>query len=148
MVAADDLPLRDDLKGQHPYGAPQINVPVRLNTNENPFAPPPAVVAAITRRVTDVATSLNRYPDRQALALRTSLAAYVSGVTRNDAPHRTIGAECVWAANGSNEVLQQLLQAFGGPGRSALGFEPTYSMHSLICRGTGTNYIVAPRAAD
>jgi histidinol-phosphate aminotransferase len=135
-----DLPLRDDLHGQTPYGAPQLDVDVRLNTNENPFSPSAAVVASITEHVAEAAADLNRYPDRDAVALRGALASYVSqrtgvGVTPGG----------VWPANGSNEVLQQLLQAFGGPGRSAVGFEPSYSMHRLICRGTGTDYVAYPR---
>jgi histidinol-phosphate aminotransferase len=115
MKGLDWLPLREDLRGRTPYGAPQLDVPVRLNTNENPHPPPADVVAAIARAVSDAASSLNRYPDREALALRGDLAAYLGhGLT----------ADSVWAANGSNEVLQQLLQAFGGPGARALGFEP------------------------
>jgi histidinol-phosphate aminotransferase len=139
-MGLDDLPLRDDLRGRTPYGAPQLDVAVRLNTNENPFSPSAAVVASITGRVAEVAAGLNRYPDRDAVALRDALARYVS---------QRVGSEVqpsgVWPANGSNEVLQQLLQAFGGPGRAALGFEPTYSMHRLICRGTGTDYLTHTR---
>jgi histidinol-phosphate aminotransferase len=131
------LPVRDDLRGATPYGAPQLDVAVRLNTNENPYPPPPEVVADVTRAVTEAATTLNRYPDREALDLRTDLAAYVGHTP-----------EGTWAANGSNEVIQQLLQAFGGPGRTALGFEPSYSMHRLISLGTGTGWIEAHRADD
>ena len=138
-----DLPLREDLRGQTPYGAPQLDVSVRLNTNENPFAPSPDVAAAIVERVAQVATGLNRYPDRDAVALREALARYATD--RTGTPVKSSG---VWPANGSNEVLQQLLQAFGGPGRRAIGFEPTYSMHRLICRGTGTDYVASARAAD
>lgn len=139
----DSLPLRDDLRGQVPYGAPQLDVAVRLNTNENPFGPSEAVKDSISERVAAAAHSLNRYPDRDAVALRRALATYVSR-----ASSVMVGPDEVWPANGSNEVLQQLLQAFGGPGRTALGFEPTYSMHRLIARGTGTTYLESARAAD
>ena len=135
----NDLPLRDDLRGRSPYGAPQLDVPVVLNTNENPHAPSPALAKALAEAVADTATGLNRYPDRDALRLREELAAYLGhGLT----------AAGVWAANGSNEILQQLLQAFGGPGRTAMGFEPSYSMHPIISRGTGTEWVAVPRDAD
>ncbi len=140
MATADSLPIRDDLRGQQPYGAPQIDVPVRLNTNENPFPPSSAVVDSVTRRVAAAAATVNRYPDRDARELRKGLASYVRRSTGC-----AVTAESLWPANGSNEVLQQLLQAFGGPGRRALGFEPTYSMHRLICRGTGTEYVSSRR---
>jgi histidinol-phosphate aminotransferase len=143
MGRADELPVRDDLRGLSPYGAPQLSVNVQLNTNENPFAPSPAVVADIAAAVTEAATTLNRYPDREALDLRRDLASYLT---------RTTGVQLdqtqVWAANGSNEVLQQLLQAFGGPSRTALGFEPSYSMHPILSRGTGTTWISGSRNAD
>jgi histidinol-phosphate aminotransferase len=139
VTSLDGLPLRDGLRGLIPYGAPQLDVPVRLNTNENPHPPTPAVVADIARAAADAAASLNRYPDREALALRADLAAYLGhGLT----------AEAVWAANGSNEVLQQLLQAFGGPDRLALGFEPAYSMHRLIALGTSTGWVAGQRRPD
>jgi histidinol-phosphate aminotransferase len=131
------LPVRDDLRGAAPYGAPQLDVPVRLNTNENPYPPPPEVVADLAEALAQTASSLNRYPDREASALRADLARYAGHV-----------AEGTWAANGSNEVIQQLLQAFGGPGRTALGFEPSYSMHRLIALGTGTTWASEDRAAD
>ncbi|HET8969881.1 MAG TPA: histidinol-phosphate transaminase, partial [Candidatus Nanopelagicales bacterium] len=116
------LPIRPDLRGLVPYGAPQVQAPVRLNVNENPFPPSPALVEDLAVAVTAAAQELNRYPDRDATALRTDLAGYLlaeSGVA--------LTPEQVWAANGSNEVMLQLLQAFGGPGRRALGFTPTYS---------------------
>ena len=131
------LPLREDLLGRTPYGAPQLDARVRLNTNENPYPPSASLVADLAAAVTDAATSLNRYPDREAVALRADLAAY--------AGHDPAGT---WAANGSNEVLQQVLMAFGGPGRTALGFEPSYSMHRLISEATGTSWISMPRAED
>jgi len=128
----DDLPLREELRGKSPYGAPQLDVPVRLNTNENPFPLPDEVADAVEKALRAVLRDLNRYPDRDATALRQDLAAYLG--------HGLTGAR-VWAANGSNEVQQQLLQAFAGPGRAALGFTPSYSMHPLLCSGTGTAWI-------
>jgi histidinol-phosphate aminotransferase len=139
----DDLPVRDELRGKSPYGAPQLDVPVRLNTNENPYPLPEALVERITERVREAARDLNRYPDRDAVELRTELANYLT----KTGGHR-VGVENVWAANGSNEVIQQLLQTFGGPGRTAIGFEPSYSMHALIARGTGTGWISGPRNED
>src|ERR1700739_453925 len=139
----DDLPLRPDLRGKSPYGAPQLAVPVRLNTNENPHPPSQALVDDVVASVRDVAVDLHRYPDRDAVALRTDLAAYLSGQTGV-----RLGVENLWAANGSNEILQQLLQAFGGPGRSAIGFVPSYSMHPIISDGTHTEWIQTMRAAD
>ncbi|MCD0481592.1 histidinol-phosphate transaminase [Streptacidiphilus sp. ASG 303] len=143
VTRIDDLPVRDELRGQSPYGAPQLDVPVRLNTNENPHPLPEPLVARIAERVAEAARNLNRYPDRDAVELRTRLAEYL---TRTGG--HAVTREQVWAANGSNEVLQQLLQAFGGPGRTALGFEPSYSMHALISRGTGTGWIPGPRNDD
>ena len=139
----DDLPVREELRGASPYGAPQLDVPVRLNTNENPYPLPEPLVARIAERVTEAARGLNRYPDRDAVALRTELARYLSRTGGHP-----VTAENVWAANGSNEILQQLLQTFGGPGRTALGFEPSYSMHALIARGTGTGWRSGPRTAE
>ncbi|MFE2582351.1 histidinol-phosphate transaminase [Streptomyces sp. NPDC059378] len=139
----DDLPVRDELRGQSPYGAPQLDVPVRLNTNENPYPLPEVLIERITERVRAAARDLNRYPDRDAVELRTRLAEYLT-----ETAGHLVGLANVWAANGSNEVIQQLLQAFGGPGRTAIGFEPSYSMHALIARGTGTGWISGPRSAD
>ncbi|MET9347224.1 histidinol-phosphate transaminase [Streptomyces termitum] len=139
----DDLPIREELRGKSPYGAPQLDVPVQLNTNENPYPLPEPLVARIAERVAEAARGLNRYPDRDAVELRTELARYL---TRTGG--HPVAAENVWAANGSNEVLQQLLQAFGGPGRTAIGFEPSYSMHALIARGTGTGWLSGPRNDD
>ncbi|HEU0102477.1 MAG TPA: histidinol-phosphate transaminase [Mycobacteriales bacterium] len=139
-----DLPVRDDLRGKQPYGAPQLpHVRAQLNVNENPYGPSPALVAALARAVAEAAPTLHRYPDREALALRGDLAAYLSART---GVALTTGQ--VWAANGSNEVLQQVLQAFGGPGRTALGFEPSYSMHPLLAAGTGTGWVSERREAD
>ncbi|MCX4663215.1 histidinol-phosphate transaminase [Streptomyces uncialis] len=143
MTRIDDLPVRDELRGRSPYGAPQLDVPVRLNTNENPYPLPDALVERITERVREAARQLNRYPDRDAVELRTALAAYLTRTGKHP-----VTLANVWAANGSNEVIQQLLQTFGGPGRTALGFEPSYSMHPLISRGTGTRWIDGPRRDD
>ena len=141
--ALDDLPLRDDLRGKTPYGAPQLAVPVRLNTNENPHPPTRALVDDVVRSVGGAAAELHRYPDRDAVALRRDLAAYLTAQT--GVP---LATENVWAANGSNEILQQLLQAFGGPGRTAIGFVPSYSMHPIIADGTRTEWLEAARADD
>ena len=138
-TSAKPLPVRDDLRGLDPYGAPQLDVPYQLNTNENPYAPSPALRRAVADAVAAVAGTLNRYPDRDALDLRAGLAAYLG--------HGLTGSE-VWAANGSNEIIQQLLQAFGGPGRTALGFEPSYSMHPLIAQVTCTAWRSAQRDDD
>jgi histidinol-phosphate aminotransferase len=132
-------PVRPDLQDLHPYGAPQIDVPVLLNTNENPYPPSPALQRAVTGAVAQAAATLNRYPDRDAVDLRKDLADYLG--------HGLTGRH-LWAANGSNEVIQQLLQAFGGPGRRALGFEPGYSMHPLIARVTCTSWIDVERDED
>lgn len=143
MTGIEQLPIRDELRGKTPYGAPQLDVPVRLNTNENPYPLPEELVRRIGERVTEAARTLNRYPDRDAVELRTALAAYLTETSGFDVARRQI-----WAANGSNEIIQQLLQTFGGPGRTAIGFEPSYSMHALIARGTGTGWLSGPRRED
>lgn len=133
------LPIRPELRGRSPYGAPQLDVAVRLNTNENSWPLPDGLAEDVAAAVGAVAGSLNRYPDRDARDLRSDLAAYLGhGLT----------VEQVWAANGSNEILQQLLQVFGGAGRSALGFTPSYSMHPIISLATGTAWTDAPREPD
>ena len=138
-VSWRDLPIRDDLRDLSPYGAPQIDVPVLLNTNENPYPPPPELVADLRDAVAAAAAGLNRYPDRDAVELRKDLADYLGhGLT----------AANLWAANGSNEVIQQVLQCFGGAGRAALGFEPSYTMHRLISLATGTAWIEERREPD
>jgi len=142
-ISLADLPLREDLRGKSPYGAPQLDVPVRLNTNENPHPPTKALVDDVTASVNSAAKDLHRYPDRDAVALRTDLAAYMTAQTGTE-----LSVENLWAANGSNEILQQLLQAFGGPGRSAIGFVPSYSMHPIISDGTQTAWLVANRGED
>ncbi len=137
--AEPGLPLRPELVGVEPYGAPQLDVPVRLNVNENPYPPPPEVVADVARAVAAATAGLNRYPDREAWTLREALAGYLGhGLT----PDR------VWAANGSNEVMLQVLQAFGGPGRTALSFAPTYSMYPEYARDTHTGWVVGRRRDD
>jgi len=133
------LPLREELRGIEPYGAPHIDVPVILNVNENPYPPSESVVADVASAVADATRTLNRYPDREFPALRTALAAYLGhGVT----------PEQVWAANGSNEVMLQILQAFGGPGRVAVSFAPTYSMYPEYARDAMTGWVAGHRAED
>jgi histidinol-phosphate aminotransferase len=136
-------PLREELRGLEPYGAPQLDVPVQLNVNENPYGPSTAVVADVATAVAETATTLNRYPDREFTELRTALAAYLE----RDTP-LGIAPEQVWAANGSNEVMLQLLQAFGGPGRCALSFAPTYSMYPEYARDTMTEWVQGHRESD
>jgi histidinol-phosphate aminotransferase len=138
-VSWQDLPIRDDLRALTPYGAPQLDVPVLLNTNENPYPPPPELIADLRDAVATAAATLNRYPDRDAVELRKDLAQYLG--------HGLTGRQ-LWAANGSNEVIQQILQCFAGAGRSALGFEPSYTMHRLISLATGTTWIAEPREPD
>ncbi|MFF3570333.1 histidinol-phosphate transaminase [Nocardia jiangxiensis] len=142
-ISLDDLPLRENLRGKSPYGAPQLTVPVQLNTNENPHPPSRALVEDVAESIRAAAADLHRYPDRDAIALRTDLAAYLTRQTGV-----ALDVSNVWAANGSNEVLQQLLQAFGGAGRSAMGFVPSYSMHPIISEGIDTEWVAAKRDAD
>lgn len=137
------LPLRPGLVGLTPYGAPQLDVPVLLNVNENPYPPSSAVVDSIAARVARAAAGLNRYPDRDFHELRAALADYLlveSGVR--------LAPEQIWAANGSNEVLLHVHQAFGGPGRSALSFAPTYSMYPEYARDTLTEWVTRERRPD
>ncbi|MBZ5736835.1 histidinol-phosphate transaminase [Nocardioides mangrovi] len=136
-------PIREELRGLQPYGAPQLDVPVQLNTNENPYGPSAACADDIAASVRAAALTLNRYPDREHVELRTALAAYLS----RDTPHG-VTTEQVWAANGSNEVMLQLLQAFGGPGRTAMSFAPTYSMYPEYARDTSTAWVQGRRADD
>jgi histidinol-phosphate aminotransferase len=133
------LPLREELRGVAAYGAPQLDVPVALNVNENPYPPSEAVAADIAAAVARVAGDLNRYPDRELVRLREALAGYLGhGVTPDQ----------VWAANGSNEVMLHLLLAFGGPGRTALSFAPTYSMYPEYARDTHTRWLTGHREQD
>ena len=139
MTSLDDLPIRDDLRGMSPYGAPQQPVRIALNVNENTHSVPDEVIAHVAAAVERELHSVNRYPDREFTRLREQLASYLGD---------RVAPEQVWAANGSNEIIQHILQAFGGPGRSVLGFPPTYSMHSIIAAGTGTTWIAGERDAD
>ncbi|MGB3772417.1 MAG: histidinol-phosphate transaminase [Rhodococcus sp. (in: high G+C Gram-positive bacteria)] len=143
MASLADLPLRESLVGKSPYGAPQLDVPVQLNTNENPHPPSDALVDDLAESVRDAAAGLHRYPDRDAVQLRTDLASYIAARTGV-----AVTADNLWAANGSNEILQQLLQAFGGPGRRAVGFVPSYSMHPIISEGTQTDFLDLHRRDD
>ena len=142
MTAApllSDLPLRPELVGEVPYGAPQLDVPVCLNVNENPYPPSETVIAEIAAAVAGAARTMNRYPERDALALRADLARYLG---------HGLGPEQIWAANGSNEVMLHVLQAFAGPGRSVLSFAPTYSMYPEYARDTHSGWLSFPRESD
>ncbi|NHI16472.1 histidinol-phosphate transaminase [Microbacterium excoecariae] len=132
----DDLPVRPDLRGQKPYGAPQAPLPVALNVNENTHPIPPEVADDIADAVAKSISGLNRYPDREFTELREAFARYLG---------HGLNPDQIWAANGSNEVLQHLLQAFAGPGRRAFGFAPTYSMYSLLVRGVGSEWVSGER---
>jgi histidinol-phosphate aminotransferase len=135
----EDLPLRDDLRGMTPYGAPQAPLPIALNVNENTHPVPEEVADDILGQIARSLHDINRYPDREFVELREAFADYLGeGLT----------VDQMWAANGSNEVLQHLLQAFGGPGRTAMGFAPTYSMYPLLTRATGASWIAGTRDAD
>ncbi|MDP4013386.1 MAG: histidinol-phosphate transaminase [Candidatus Nanopelagicales bacterium] len=133
------LPVRADLAGVEPYGAPVLDVPNRLNVNENPYSPSADVVAQMGRAAADALASANRYPDRECIELRAELASLIGG--------RTAAAN-IWPANGSNEVMHQIFAAFGGPGRRALSFAPTYSLYPQYARETFTEYVTAPRRGD
>ncbi|MBC7275203.1 histidinol-phosphate transaminase [Nocardioides sp.] len=143
MTTTSWPPIRAELAGIEPYGAPQLDVPVQLNVNENPYQPSAETVADIAASVGEAARTLNRYPDREFVALREGLAAYLSSDVEAQ-----INPEQVWAANGSNEVMLQLLQAFGGPGRTAISFAPTYSMYPEYARDTNTEWVVGHRESD
>jgi histidinol-phosphate aminotransferase len=138
-----DLPIRADLVGISSYGAPQLDVAARLNVNENPFPLPDDLAAAMGAAVAAAAVGLNRYPDRDATRLRQALADYIADETGVRVP-----VDCVWAANGSNEVMHHVFLAFGGPGRLAITFDPTYSMYPEYARDTFTDYEAYPRTAD
>jgi histidinol-phosphate aminotransferase len=135
------LPLRETLRPMSPYGAPQVPAQASLNTNENPYPPTPALQKAIAEAVAQVAANLNRYPDRDATVLRTKLANYINELSGTD-----FAADNVWAANGSNEIIQSIFLAFAGG--SVLGFTPSYSMHPLIAKVTGAEWIDGKRNAD
>jgi len=135
------LPLRETLRPMSPYGAPQVPAVAALNTNENPFSPSLTLQKAITDAVANVAAELNRYPDRDATILRSKLATYI-----NDGSGTSFTLENIWAANGSNEIIQSIFLAFAQG--SVLGFTPSYSMHPLIAKTTGAQWIDGKRNAD
>ena len=137
MASLENLPLRDNLRGRKPYGAPQLEVPVALNVNENTHPLSETVLTDIVSRVASALMRINRYPDREFHELREAIAHYLGGA---------LTIENIWAANGSNEVLQQIFMAFGGPGRKALSFRPTYSMYSLLAQSTDTEYLEVDRS--
>lgn len=137
--ALGELPLRPELVGERPYGAPQLDVAVCLNVNENPYPPSARVINEISAAVAEAARSMNRYPERDALALRGDLARYLG---------YGLGAEQIWAANGSNEVMLHVLLAFAGPGRRVLSFAPTYSMYPEYARDTHSEWCTVPRRDD
>jgi histidinol-phosphate aminotransferase len=137
----DWLPIRNELKGLSPYGAPQISDVISLNTNENPFSLPKEVVTAILTKLGFVLENLNRYPDRDATTLREKLSSYI-----NSQAHTNFEIQNIWAANGSNEILQTLVIAFGQ--RGVLGFTPSYSMHSLISKVCGARWIEGKRNSN
>jgi histidinol-phosphate aminotransferase len=137
--ALDELPLRPELVGERPYGAPQLDVAVCLNVNENPYPPSARVISEISAAVAEAGRSMNRYPERDALALRGDLAGYLGYGLR---------AEQIWAANGSNEVMLHVLLAFAGPGRLVLSFAPTYSMYPEYARDTHSEWCTVPRRDD
>lgn len=139
MTNLEDLPLRADLAGIKPYGAPQLKVPVQLNVNENAFGIPEEVGLDIVQELAQQVMGLNRYPDREFMELRAQFADYLG---------QNLTAKQIWAANGSNEILMQIFQAFGGPKTSALSFGPTYSMYGNIAKITLTEYQELPRETD
>jgi len=138
-ASLEDLPLRPDLRGLTPYGAPQAALPVALNVNENTHSVPEDVADDILDSIAHALREINRYPDREFTLLREGFADYLG--------HGLVPDQ-IWAANGSNEVLQHVLQAFGGPGRTAFGFAPTYSMYPLLTRATGAEYVSGARGVD
>lgn len=137
----DWLPLAERLQPLSPYGAPQLPADAVLNTNESPFALSPELSKAIAARVEKVASQLNRYPDRDAIQLRKGLAQFINGLSQT-----TFDETNIWAANGSNEIIQSLFLAFGEGG--AIGFTPSYSMHPLIAKVTNTPWVDGARRAD
>ncbi len=138
-ASLDDLPLRDDLRGLTPYGAPQAPLPIALNVNENTHPVPDEVASDILDDIAVALRDVNRYPDREFTTLREGFAEYLG---------HGLEAHQIWAGNGSNEVLQHILQAFAGPRRTVFGFAPTYSMYPLIAQGTGARWIAGVREPD
>ncbi len=129
------LPVRDDLRSLEGYHSPQVDVRVRLNTNESPLPPPAAWAEELAGALAAVAW--HRYPDRAATALREAIAGL-----------HGVAADQVFAANGSNEVLQTLLLTYAGPGRVVATFEPTYQLHAHIARISGATVVEGERDAD
>ncbi|HIT75012.1 MAG TPA: aminotransferase class I/II-fold pyridoxal phosphate-dependent enzyme, partial [Candidatus Avipropionibacterium avicola] len=134
-----ELPLRPELVGEQPYGAPQLDVAHPLNVNENPYPPGPEVIADASLAVAEAMTQMNRYPERDAVGLRSDLAGYLG---------HGLNADHIWVANGSNEVMLHVMLAFAGPGRTALGFAPTYSMYPEYARDSHTRWVTVDRRAD
>lgn len=140
------LPLRSVLRGRTPYGAPQIEASARLNTNENPYPLPASVITSIATGVEEILSGLNRYPDRDAIELRSRLATYVNDRLLTSAHHQSkITPAHIWPANGSNEVLQSILLAFG---ESVAGFTPSYSMHPILTEAVGKSFKTVPLKSD
>jgi histidinol-phosphate aminotransferase len=135
------LPLRQDLRELSAYGAPQVPADAVMNTNENPYPLSEKLADAIAARVLEAAKNLNRYPDRDATVLRSKLAQFINSLSAT-----TLNEKNIWAANGSNEIIQSLFMAFGSG--SALGFTPSYSMHPLIAKVTGVSWINGSRRED
>ncbi len=129
------LGSRSDLADLAPYRAPQLELPIRLNTNESPYPPPSSFITELQQRVSQ--TSLHLYPSRDFPEVRDALAVYLNTLS-----------DRLWMANGSNEILLQLLLAFGGPDRKVMTFEPTYAMHTHLTRVTGTRHLRARRNPD
>ncbi|WP_309066969.1 histidinol-phosphate transaminase [Microbacterium sp.] len=139
VTSLDELPLRDDLRGSTPYGAPQAPLPIALNVNENTHPVPDDVASDILDDIALALRDVNRYPDREFTPLREAFAEYLG---------HGLSADRIWAGNGSNEVLQHIMQAFAGPGRTVFGFSPTYSMYPLIAQGTGARWLAGTREPD
>ena len=129
------IPVRDDLRALEGYHSPQVEVGVRLNTNESPLAPPDAWRDALAAELSRV--DWHRYPDRQATELREAIADF-----------HDVSPDMVFAANGSNEVLQTILLTYAGFGRTVATFEPTYQMHAQIARVVGSTVVEGERDAD
>jgi histidinol-phosphate aminotransferase len=126
---------RPGLRETSPYVSPQHDVAARLNTNESPHPLPESFFADLAEAVREL--PLNRYPDGQMVRLREDLAARCGHT-----------CEGTWVANGSNEVLTQLLLAYGGPGRRAVTFEPTYLLHSRVSKLTHTEHVAVSLGAS
>jgi histidinol-phosphate aminotransferase len=134
-MAEPALDVRSDLLQVDPYVSPQAPARYRMNTNESPYPPPQALVDEVAEEIKSIA--LNRYPDRDANRLYDAISTHVKWPR-----------DGLWVANGSNEVFMHLLLAFGGPGRTAMVFEPTYALHSLIPRIAGSEVLTVGRGVD